>query len=149
MDIESALSQLNSMLEDKETNEKLMGIVNLLSSSGLGEGSSDSSPSASSAPHSSSGDSANALAGILSALGGSNEEKKQSKSSDGGLGEISGIFNSISRFFGNSKVSNERRIALLSAIEPFLKEERRAKVQLCIQILRIVGMAKLFENLNL
>lgn len=147
MDIESALSQLNDMLENEETNEKFKSLVDIISNSGLGEGSSDSSNESKPKPSNSN---SNSLVNILSLLGNSSEEKTTKKSnSGGGLGDLSGILGTASKLFSNSKVSNEQRIALLDAIEPFLKDERREKVQTCKKVLKLAGVLTLLETLDL
>lgn len=149
MDIESALSQINSMLENEETNEKFKSLVDVLSKSGLGENSTDSEAK----PEPSSDESISSLASLLGGLSNTSSEaslpqpKKEKTSS--GIGDLSSLLGQASKLFGSSKITNEQRLALLNGIGPFLKKERQAKVNTSKQILKIAGIAKLLDNFDL
>ena len=121
--------QLNSILSSPETMEQIMALANSISSGGTDPGMDaercEATPTESPAP---SPPSSADLSGLLTLLSGPNSP----------LGNLDpalvqaglDLVQAYSR-------SNEEQLALLTALRPFLQEERQAKLDRAVQLARI------------
>lgn len=118
---------LNKILSSPEDMEKIMGIARSLSGSAGGTPSGEASPAGESAG---SADGAAAppldLASLSSALG-----KIDPK-----------LFRLVSRVLSEYGSTSNDKAALLSAIKPYLKEDRRAKMDKAVEIAKYARLAK-------
>ena len=83
---------------------------------------------------------ADALSAIMGLLGGSAPQKK-----DGG--EKAGVSVNASRVFGTQE-EIKNRILLLSAVRPYLSEERRQRLETVIRLLRLAELGSLGSLLD-
>ena len=143
--------QLNAILSDPEAMSQIMGIAQALTGSGKSQSGQQSAEQSTSAQEyvpvedvppqeTASDDSAQpdirGLMDTLSALGGSSAGSGESPlAALESLGPK--LLSAAVRLFSEYNASDDRKIALLSALRPFLKEERYAKVDKAMRIARL------------
>ena len=110
-----AMNILSSVMQDPEAMKKAMAIAGMLSSSG-------------------------ALDGVMKNVSGeasSNSDKSEENASvTANIGEISP---KIPSAHAGGKVSMNQRLALLSAIKPYLSSDKAKKLDSIIGILKLIG----------
>ena len=85
------------------------------------------------------------LGNVLSGLGGSGN----SQGGLGGLGNITGILGGLGGLGALAGLGgNDPRIALLDALSPFVNDAKKERIENSKNVLRIAGLAKVFENKN-
>lgn len=116
--------KLNSILSDPKAMGQIMSIARALSTAGEAEG----QPSADAAvPSAASGESAQPeLDEVLSPLGDLDPK----------------LIQTALRLFSEYSATDDRKTALLAALQPFLKEERHAKVDKAVQITKLSRVAR-------
>ena len=140
--------KLNAILGNPEAMGQIMSIARSLSDSGDTK---DSDGQDAQAVPSSSEDSdgdtggqapnSEAVAALLSGLTGQPRTEHQSDSGDNPLSALGSLDPKLIQIalqlFSAYSAEDDRRTALLSALKPFLKEERQAKLEKAIQIAKL------------
>ena len=81
------------------------------------------------------------LSSLLSSLGGNGRQDERKPESD------CGSHGSLNKLLGG-KTESENRTRLLNALRPYLCEERRAKIDLILKLLKVAELGKLSGILN-
>ena len=139
---DSAQKETNQESQPLASNQ-LATLLKTLGSTNLGGSGSNSTPNLGGL------ESLAGLAGLLGSSGLGNQGGSGGLGilgSLGGLGGLGGIANLIGTLGSLTGVgAHDPRIALLDAITPFLKNEKRERVDNCKNVLRIASLAQLLE----
>lgn len=128
--------KLNSILSSPETMSQIMALANSLSgeSAGAAQTAPQESPPVESAPNAPSASSASSASSTQPARGGSPLELLQ--------GLDPKMLQRILSLWGEYNRAGDEKAALLQAMRPFLREERRSRLDKAVQITRITRVIR-------
>jgi len=122
--------KLNAILSDPKAMGQIMSIAKVLGTSAEEDGQTDATTAKQATPHSEESPPPD-LGQLLSPLG--NLDPK--------------LVQTALRLFSEYNATDDRKTALLSALQPFLKEERNAKVDKAVQITKLSRIARVAFHL--